>query len=236
MILYYSPTDTFTINSGILFKLCSWIKALFNLDKTLANPHSCFMFRFTIIPLIFLFGGIFFSLFAFFVYRKVKRGVKYTYDKSAELSNEVMDKWRNKEQRKQLPEIVQRGLDDFDIIEKAIERIPAVWQLKLLPLKQKSNSLLNEISHNLLHDDSFERTKLNSVRSFFNHSLDALKQLTLKIESDHKSLAEDDEQKLKDNIKLIYDDLLHHEKILHKSRKFDFDVLMEVIKARIKPK
>ncbi len=192
------------------------------------------MLRFTIIPFIFLFGGIFFSLFIYYIYRKIKRGVKFTYDKSAELSSEYMDKWRNQEQRKKLPKIVQTGFDNYQAIEDAIENLPPVWQLKLMPLKQKSNSLLNEISYHLTEDESFERSKFNSVRSFFNHSLDALKQLTQKLESDHKSLSEEDETRVRENIKLIYDDLLRHEKILHKSRKFDFDVLMDVIKARLK--
>ena len=192
------------------------------------------MLRFTIIPFIFLFGGIFFSLFIYYIYRKIKRGVKFTYDKSAELSSEYMDKWRNQEQRKKLPKIVQTGFDNYQAIEDAIENLPPVWQLKLMPLKQKSNSLLNEISYHLTEDESFERSNFNSVRSFFNHSLDALKQLTQKLESDHKSLSEEDETRVRENIKLIYDDLLRHEKILHKSRKFDFDVLMDVIKARLK--
>lgn len=192
------------------------------------------MFRFTIIPLILLFGGIIFSLFGYYIYRKIKRGVKYTYDKSAEISSEYMDKWRSKEERNKLPKIVQTGFDNYQIIEKTIDKLPPVWQLKLIPLKQKSNSLLNEISHHLLQDESYERSKFNSVRSFFNHSLDALKQLVQKLESDHKSLSENDADRAKENIKLIYNDLLHHEKILHKSRKFDFDVLMDVIKARLK--
>jgi len=192
------------------------------------------MFRFTIIPLILLFGGIFFSFIGYYIYRKIKRGVKYTYDKSAELSSEYLDKWRNLEQRKKLPTIVQNGLDDFQVIEKTIDKLPAIWQLKLIPLKQKSESLLNEISHNLINDESFERSRFSSVRSFFNHSLDALKQLSLKLQSHHEALSDADSDKVKENIKLIYKDLLHHEKILHKSRKFDFDVLMEVIKARLK--
>jgi len=192
------------------------------------------MFRFTIIPFIFLFGGLFFSIFVYFVYRKLKRGVKFTYDKSTELSSEYLDKWRNQEQRKKLPSIVQIGFDNYQSIERSIDKLPPVWQLKLMPLKQKSSHLLNEITHNLTEDESFERNGLNSIRSFFNHSLDALKQLTQKLESDHKSLSNADEERVRENIKLIYDDLLRHEKRLQKSRKFDFDVLMDVIKARVK--
>ena len=192
------------------------------------------MFRFTLIPLILLFGGIIFSLISYAVYRKIKSGVKYTYDKSAEISSQYMDKWRSKEQRKKLPEIVQTGFDDFKIIEDSINKLPPVWQLKLIPLKQKSNQLLSEISQHLIDDEDFERSKLSSLRSFFNHSLDALKQFTQKLLSDHKKLSDAETERAKENIKVIYKDLLHHEKILHKKRKFEFDVLMDVIKARLK--
>lgn len=192
------------------------------------------MFKFALIPLFFLFGGIFFSLFAYIVYRKIKRGVKYTYDKSAEISSEFWDKRRHQEQRKKLPTIVQKGFDDYTVIEDIIAELPPVWQLKLMPLKQKSFALINEISHHLLHDESFERTKFNSVRSFFNHNLDALKQLTQKLKSHHSNLSNEDSDKVRENIKLIYKDMLRHERTLHKSSKFDFDVVMDVIKARLK--
>jgi len=192
------------------------------------------MFRFTLIPLILLFGGMIFSLIGYLIYHKIKRSVKYTYDKSTEISSQFMDKWRSKEQRKKLPKIVQTGFDDYLIIENTINQLPPVWQLKLLPLKQKSNKLLLEISHHLTNDEAFERTKLNSVRSFFNHSLDALKQFTQKLLSDHETLSDAESQRAKENIILIYNDLIHHEKILRKKRKFEFDVLMDVIKARLK--
>ena len=192
------------------------------------------MLKLTLIPFILLISGIFFIIVGYLIYRKIKRGIKYTIDKSSEFSTQYMDKLRSNEQRKKLPKIVQTGFDDYQSIENAINNLPAVWQLKLLPLKHKSNSLLNEISHHLLTDESFEHSKLNSVRSFFNHSLDALKQLTQKLQSDHKSLSDAETEKAKENITIIYADLLRHEKILHKSRKFDFDVLMDVIKARLK--
>ena len=192
------------------------------------------MATFLFIPFILFICLILFIVIAFLIYRKIKRGLKYTYDKSTEFSEQYREKLRSKEQRNKLPKIVQKGLDDFQVIEKTIEQLPAIWQLKLLPLKQKSNSLLNEISHHLISDESLERSRLNSVRSFFNHSLDALKQLTQKLLSDHKSLTELETEKAKENIQIIYKDLLRQEKILHKSRKFDFDVVMDVIKARLK--
>ena len=192
------------------------------------------MFKFTLIPLILLFGGMIFSLIGYVIYRKIKRGVKYTYDKSTEFSSHYIDKWRSKEQRKKLPEIVQKGFDDYLIIEYTINQLPPVWQLKLLPLKQKTNSLLNEISQHLIDDEEFERSKLTSLRSFFNHSLDAFKQFSKKLLINNQTLTDDETERVKENINVIYKDLLHHEKILHKKGKLDFDVLMDVIKARLK--
>ena len=84
------------------------------------------MFKLALIPFILLFGGIFFIIFAFIVYRKIKRGVKYTYAKGAEISAEYFDKRRNQEVRNKLPTIVQKGFDDYQIIEQTIEVLPPV--------------------------------------------------------------------------------------------------------------
>ena len=106
--------------------------------------------------------------------------------------------------------------------------------MQLIPLKQKSNQLLGEISQHLIDDEDFERSQLTSLRSFFIHSLDALKQFSQKLLSDHDKMSDSETARAQENIKVIYKDLLHHEKILHKKRKFEFDVLMDVIKARLK--
>jgi len=192
------------------------------------------MFRFALIPLFFLFGGLFFSLFAFIVYRKIKRGVKYTIDKSSEISSQYIDKYKSHEQRKQFPKIVQNGFDDYDSIEQSIENLSPIWQLKLLPLKKKANHVLTEISQSLIEDSNFEQKKLPFIRSFFTQSLDAFKQFASKLQSDQDSLTDDETQKAEENIQLIYDDLLHHEELMRNKRKFEFDVLMDVIKARLK--
>jgi len=192
------------------------------------------MFKLTLIPLFFIFGGIIFSLLGFYLYRKVKRGIKYTYNKSNELSSHYIDKWRSQEQRKKLPDIVQKGFDDYQVIEDAIKQLPPVWQLKLIPLRKKSHELLLTISQHLIEDENFERSKLSSLRSFFNQSLDAFKQFSLKLLSDHDSLTKAEQQRAKDNIQLIYNDILKHENKLKDKRKLDFDILMDVIKARLK--
>ena len=41
-------------------------------------------------------------------------------------------------------------------------------------------------------------------------------------------------EKAQQNITLFKSDLLHHQETLHKVRRFDFDVTMDVIKARLK--
>lgn len=187
-----------------------------------------------LIPILLIIVTVFLIVIAYLIYRKIKRGVKYTVDKSSEISSQYIDKWRSQEQRKKLPKIVQKGYDDYQSIDDAINQLPLKWQLKLMPLKHKSNNLILEISHHLITDEAFERSKLNSLRSFFNHSLDAFKQLSQKLVSDHKTLSEEESQRAKENIIIIYNDLIRHEKILHKKRKFEFDVLMDVIKARLK--
>jgi len=162
------------------------------------------MLRFTIIPLFFLFGGLFFSLLGFFIYRKIKKGITFTIDKSSEISSQFINKLKNQEERKTLPKIVQTGFDDFENIEASIKQLPPTWQLKLLPLK------------------------------IFIHTLDAFKQFAQKLQTNHALLTNEETKKAEENIQVIYDDLLHHETLMQNKRKFEFDVLMDVIKARLK--
>ena len=188
------------------------------------------MLRLTLLPFVLLFGSILFLLVSFYIYRKIKRGLHFTYNKGAEIANEQQQKWKDKEQFKKLPEIVQKGFTNVESIEKSSRTLPKEWSDLVNPLVQKAKEILDEIAS----DKKIENNKLTSMRTFFIHTLDALKQFVEKLNSDHKHMSVSETEKARQNINVIKADLLHHQQILHKKRKFDFDVLMDVIKARLK--
>ena len=188
------------------------------------------MFRYALLPIIFFIGTIVLGLVAYLIYRKIRRGIEYTYQKSSELANQQQQKWKHKDQLKKQPKLVQQGFNDLKQAEELTASLPVEWQTALQPLLTKASEILDEI----IIDPEFENNKLDSMRSFFIHTLDALKQFTQKLNTDHKRMSDSEIKIARENISVIDSDLKHHQQILQKKRKFDFDVLMAVIKARLK--
>lgn len=190
------------------------------------------MLRFALIPLILLILSVIFGVIVFIVYKKIKKGLKTTYTKGAELANDQQKKWADKEQRKKLPAIVQKGYEDFDSLMKIQDQLPLEWNTLLEPLIIQAKEILDEVAFDCLENNS--EKALNSIRSFFHHSLDALLQLSQKLNKDNAQMTVSQVEQAQQNIILFSTDLQSHQKTLLKGRKLDFDVLMDVIKARLK--
>jgi phosphoribosyl-ATP pyrophosphohydrolase len=191
--------------------------------------------RLAFFPIVLIVIAIVLAVLAFYIIRKLRRGVKITFKKGADIANEQQQKWQQnrdqKEHRKKQPEIVQKGFRDFDEIEKAAKKLPSKWKLLTSPLIEDCQVILDDLTAD---QDTISESKVNSIRTFFNHTLDALYQFIEKINTDHQQMTIDEIEKAQENISIIKADLLYHKKIIHKKRKLDFDVLMDVIKARLK--
>lgn len=201
------------------------------------------MLRLALIPFVLLILLLLSAIAIWFVYRKVKKGVGYTMKKGAEIANDQQQKWTEKEQRKKLPEILQKGFSDYEKIYTTTISLPEKWHLPLMPIVHKAKDILDEValefknSNNNIDKKTKPREqnkKLNSIRSFFIHSLDALLQFVEKLSSDHQKMSADEIDKALQNINVFKADLLNHQETLHNVRRFDFDVVMDVIKARLK--
>lgn len=199
------------------------------------------MFRFTLFPLIIIISTLLFSLITFFVYRKIKKIVSSTYKKSAELAAEKQQQWKDKGNRKQFPDMLQKGFETYDCIAQSVESLPEDWSTQLKPLTTQAKQILDELAFKVesikTEKKNAEERKsdiVNNMRTFFIHTLDALQQFAEKINQDNNHMSADQITKAKSNINVLAADLDHHQKILDKQRKFDFDVLMDVIKARLK--
>ncbi len=188
------------------------------------------MFRFALIPIILIFGSILFGLVIYIIYQKIRRGLEFTYQKGSEIASQQQQKWKQKDQYKKQPKIVRKGFDDLKEIEIIHAELPEEWRASLQPLITKAKDILEEVAI----DPEFENNKLSSMRSFFIHTLDSLKQFIQKLISDHKHMSDSEIESARQNINVIKADLLHHQQILHRKRKFDFEVLMDVIKARLR--
>jgi len=192
------------------------------------------MFRLTLIPFVLVFGALFFGIISYIVIRKIKQGLQYTVKKGAELANKQQQKWTEKEQRKKLPDILQKAFNQYEQLVDSHASLPTNWKNVLEPVIRQAKEILNEVAEGADINDSTYNKKLNSIRPFFNHSLDALLQFTEKLNSDHAEMDETQIDKARQNITVFKADLLDHQEKLLKAKRFDFDVLMDVIKARLK--
>lgn len=188
------------------------------------------MFRLTLLPIFLLIAGFLFTLVTFYIVRKIKRTTKQVIKKSSEFTKEFaaeqQQKWSQREQRKQLPEILQKAYVQFDDIQENTRKLPEQWKTPLSPVVDQANVILLAVS---------TKPELTShIRSFFNHTLDSLSQLINKLKTDHKHLNDSQTEKARQNIMMFKADLMQHQQTLNKQKEFDFDVLMDVIKARLK--
>lgn len=204
------------------------------------------MFRLTLLPFVLLFGSLFFGIMSFIIIRKLKRGIEFSLKKGAELANQQQQKWSKKwakkEQRKKLPEILQKGFDQFDQLQISHARLPVEWREATNPLIEQAKAILSEVADDVASNDKnsngadngLDNKKLNIVRSFFNHTLDALLQFSEKLNENHTQMNTEQIEKARQNITIFKADLLGHQETLLKANRMDFDVLMDVIKARLK--
>ena len=141
-------------------------------------------------------------------------------------------------------DMLQQGFETYDNIVQTIESLPKEWSVQLKPLTTQTKQILDELAFNVTSieadkknaylDNDKKDNVINSMRTFFIHTLDALQQFVDKISQDANYMSDQQKAKAEENIKVLMADLAHHQTILDKKRKFDFDVLMEVIKARLK--
>jgi len=195
------------------------------------------MLRLMLIPFILLIVAILLGVAVWLVYRKLKKGVSNSIKKGAEIATEQQEKWVEKGQRKKLPSTLQKGFDDYDKMEGLVADLPEAWKQPLQPIVKSAKEILDEVAFEYISDDSNKPSqdkKLNSIRSFFHHSLDALLQLVEKLSSDHAKMNAGEIKKAQENIVILKSDLQTHQETLQKVRRFDFDVVMDVIKARLK--
>ncbi len=197
------------------------------------------MLNLALIPLILIISAIVILTGGYIIYRKIRRGIAFTIEKSSEFASEQQQKWEAKEKQKKHPEILQKGLTSYDDVIENLKHLPPNWQNTIEPLSQLAKSILDEIEDEAALESAESAgiqpsKKLNAVRPFFNHSLKALLQLTQKIRADHKAMDAEDTEKARQSINVIKADLLSHQRTLRKGRKMDFAVAMDVIKARLK--
>ena len=183
------------------------------------------MLRLTLILMVII-GVLILVGAAYLAYRKVRRGIGNAWDKGAELANEQQQRWKRREQMKSQPEYIQKAHKQSEQIETDTAELPEDWQSQLAPLNAEMQQILNITVG--------DEKRADKVRSFFNTSLPAYTSFVAKLKSDYAHLDEQETAKAAANIEVFEADFARYLGQIQQARRFDFDVLMDVIKVRLK--
>ena len=183
------------------------------------------MMRLTLLLMI-LISLLILAVVCYIAWRKLKKGLGQVWDKSVEAVDDQKQRWQEREQLKSRPDFLQKAWGQVEKIRTDSETLSPEWRALLEPLDASVQSILD-----LTFDDEHRADK---VRRFYNTSLPAYASFVAKLRSDHTRLAAAEKQKAVDNLSVFKTDFKRYEELIHEARKLDFDVLMDVIKVRLK--
>ncbi|PWQ96601.1 hypothetical protein [Leucothrix pacifica] len=183
------------------------------------------MLRLTLILMVII--GLLILLGAgYLAYRKVRKSIGDAWDKGTEIANEQQQRWKQREQLKSQPDYIQKAFKRSEQVESDTQLLPEDWQSSLAPL----NTAMQKIFTITIGDEK----RADKVRSFYNTSLPAYASFVAKLRSDHAHLDEQEKTKAVENIDVFEADFERYLGQIQQARRFDFDVLMDVIKVRLK--
>ncbi len=192
------------------------------------------MSRLTLIPFVLILSLLIFGVVSFYIIKKLKQVINFLRRKTSEIIQKRQQEKTRQEQQQKLPDIVKNGQDQYKQLQQNHAKLPMEWKNLLQPLLDDSKLLLDEIVESFNLNDVLAEQKFNSIRSFFNHTLDALVQFSEKLNDNHQTMSAEQREKAQQNITAFKADLLRHQEALWKIKCIDFDVSMDVIKERLK--
>jgi len=173
-----------------------------------------------------LIGLLILLVIAYVIYRKIRRSMSNAWDKSAEVVFDQQQRWKQREMLKQQPDFIQKAHQQTEQIDADVEQLSAEWQVLLEPL--------NIAMKDILSISIGDAKRAEKVRSFYNTSLPAYASFVAKLKTDHLHLDAVEKQKAVDNLTVFKTDFERYDASIQQARRFDFDVLMDVIKVRLK--
>ena len=171
-------------------------------------------------------GIIILLIIAYVIYRKIRRSVSVAWERSAEVVTDSQARWKQREALKQQPDFIQKAHQQSEQIEKDTAELSPEWQALLAPLNASMTHIL-DISLG-------DAKRADKVRTFYNTSLPAYATYVAKLKTDHLHIDAAEKQKAVDNLGVFKADFERYDSSIQQARRFDFDVLMDVIKVRLK--
>ncbi len=126
----------------------------------------------------------------------------------------------------ELPIYMQQGMHRLSIIKQYSESLPERWCLLLRPVTAKADEIANVVLENPKHGEA--------IRRFFTVGLDAFESFVEALLKDYEVMGRIEEEKAMQSIEVFRKDFLAYETVLSAKRRFDFQVLTDVIKHRLR--
>lgn len=183
--------------------------------------------------IIFILFSLGFALFFYFAYRFIKKvrdwSNKTWQDTTAYIKGYLMKVQQERKTARsigELPTYMQQGMQQLSTAKKNVNDLPERWQLLLRPVVVKADEIGTIVLNNPKHGES--------VRRFFTVTLDAFEHFSAALLQDHQAMGRIEEEKAMQSIEIFRKDFLSYATKLDTKRRFDFQVLTDVIKHRLR--
>jgi hypothetical protein len=126
----------------------------------------------------------------------------------------------------ELPIYIQHGMRRLSVVKQGSESLPERWRLLLRPVIAKGDEIGKVVLENPKHGEA--------IRRFFTVTLDAFESFVEALLKDYAVMGRIEEEKAMQSIEAFRKDFLAYDTVLISKRRFDFQVLTDVIKHRLR--
>lgn len=182
------------------------------------------MFRFAFFSLIVVISTLALIASLFLIFAAI-RWSRQLFLASTQFISKQYQAWRTKKDESSIPDFLQSGKEQLSQVDQLTNELTPKWQSLLSPVIEGSQYLL---SIGLNKPEQAEQ-----ARSFFTVTLKALASFTKALANMEGEMQEAEEDKAKMNIEVFMNDIYKYRAKIEAKKRFDFHVVMEMIKQRI---
>lgn len=133
--------------------------------------------------------------------------------------------WERRQAEKELPDFLVAGIRRMEAIEQLSDKASNKWQLMLRPVVKQAQDVVD------LGAARPEQAEM--ARSFFTVTLAAMEDFVQALADDHGLMQDAEEEKAKQSLEVLSGDIQKYKAKLESKRRFDLQVMMEVLKQRL---
>ncbi len=160
----------------------------------------------------------------------VKRWTKSIFSTSKVFIDQQRQNWKTRQAENNVPRFMRDASKRLAHVDLLVEQLPRKWQHLIDPLVKEA--------HELVRMGMEKSEQVGLIRNYYTTTLKAVERLIeglVEMRSLHMNtdvMQETEERKAKEAIEILIKDTYKYQSKLVSKKKFDFHVMMEVIKQR----